>query len=56
MNNTKLEIKYREAVSKLISQLKRDIAKFSADMTMEELKELKATIDEEIEKRRRIGI
>ena len=53
MNNTKLEIKYREAVSKLISQLKRDIVKFSADMTTEELEELKETIDEEIEKRGR---
>ena len=53
MSNTDLEDEYRKAVSKRISQLKRDIVKFSADMTTEELEELKETIDEEIEKRGR---
>ena len=56
MNNTKLEIKYRKAVSKFVSRLELDIKHFSCDMTDDQLKELKATIDEEIEKRRRIGI
>ena len=54
MSNTDLEDEYRKAVSKLITQLRGDIVEFSADMTMEDLKELKATIDEEIEKRGRV--
>ena len=51
MGNTDLEDEYRKAVSKLVSKLKLDIRSFSCDMTDDQLKELKATIDEEIEKR-----
>ena len=56
MSNTHLEDEYRKAVSKFVSRLELDIKHFSYDMTDDQLKELKATIDEEIEKRRRIGI
>ena len=56
MSNTDLEDEYRKAVSKLVSQLKRDIVEFSANMTMEELEELKMTIVERIKERRRLRI
>ena len=52
MSNTDLEDEYRKSVSKL----ELDVRSFSCDMTDDQLKELKAMIDEEIEKRRRIGI
>ena len=56
MSNTYLEDEYRKAVSGLVSWLKSKIRSFSCDMTDDQLKELRATIDEEIEERRRIGI
>ena len=49
-----LEDEYRKAVSGLVSWLKSKIRSFSCDMTDDQLKELKAMIDEEIEKRRRV--
>ena len=52
--STYLEDEYRKAVSGLVSWLKSKIRSFSCDMTDDQLKELKATIDEEIEKRRRV--
>ena len=56
MSNTDLEDEYRKSISRLVSKLELDVRSFSCDMTDEQLKELKATIEEEIEKRRRIGI
>ena len=54
MSNTDLEDEYRKAVSGLVSWLKSKIRSFSCDMTDDQLKELKAMIDEEIEKRGRV--
>ena len=54
MSNTYLENEYRKAVSKPIIQLMGDLVELFPDMTMEELKELKALIDDEIEERRRL--
>ena len=55
MSNIDLEDEYRKAISKLIIQLRGDLVELFPDMTMEELKELKALIDDEIEERRRVS-
>ena len=54
MSNTYLENGYMKAVSKLIIQLRGDLVELFPDLTMEELKELKALINDEIEERRRL--